>query len=72
LYLLAEPIRLSDVMPPPISSPLRLFACERGSTLVGCSSLVLLVAIAAITLLYSDLGAGADGHRHATGVLSAD
>lgn len=29
----------------------RLFACARGSTMVGYSSLVLLVAIAAITLL---------------------
>ena len=61
-----------DVKPPLIPSCLRVFACERGSTLVGCSSLVLLVAIAAITLLHSDLGAGTDGHRHASGVLSTD
>jgi hypothetical protein len=49
-----------------------MFACERGSMLVGCSSLVLLVAIAAIALLHSDLGAGADGHLHSTRVLSPD
>ena len=60
------------MMPPSIPSALRVLACERGSTLVGCSSLVLLVTIAAIALLHSDLGAGADSHRHGTRVLSTD
>lgn len=43
---------------------------ERGSTLVGCSSLVLLVAIAAITLLYADFGTNT--HRHTIRVLPSD
>jgi len=43
-----------------VSAPIRVLACERGSTLVGYSSLALLVAIAAITLLARpDVGTGA-------------
>lgn len=59
-----------NVTPPIIPPALRALACERGSTLVGYSSLVLLVAIAAITLLHADFGAGS--HRHTTRVLSPD
>lgn len=66
------------MLPPPplvrpiISPPLRALGCERGSTLVGCSSLVLLVAIAAIALLHADFGIGASSHPHPTRVLSPD
>ena len=38
-------------MPSAVASRHRLLSCKRGSTLVGYSSLMLLVAIAAIALL---------------------
>jgi hypothetical protein len=38
-------------MPSAIASRQRLLSCKRGSTLVGYSSLMLLVAIAAIALI---------------------
>ena len=45
---------------------LRTLACRRGSTMVGYSSLALLVAIAAITLLgHADTEAGAPHQRAA-------
>jgi hypothetical protein len=56
-------------MPPAVASPPRLLTCER-SSLVGHSSLMLLVAIAAIALLghpdtgseYSSRGSTPVGH----------
>jgi hypothetical protein len=39
-------------MPSSLPSWVRALACRRGSTMVGYSSLALLVAIAAITLLW--------------------
>jgi hypothetical protein len=50
----------------------RLLACARGSTLVGYSSLVLLVAIAAITLLAPGDMAFDGNHSRATGARTAD
>lgn len=59
-------------MPPSVPSCLRALACRRGSTMVGYSSLALLVAIAAITLLsHADTEAGAPPHR-AVGIISSD
>ena len=48
-------------------SCIRVITCQRGSTLVGYSSLALLVAIAAITLLGrgNTEGDGAPHHRTA-------
>ena len=42
---------------PPLPRALRALDCQEGTTLVGYSSLVLLVAIAALTLLASPSGA---------------
>lgn len=59
-------------MPRALPSCIRAFACRRGSTMVGYSSLALLVAIAAITLLgHADTEAGAP-HRRAVGTISSD
>lgn len=59
-------------MPPSVPSCLRALACRRGSTMVGYSSLALLVAIAAITLLgHADTEAGAPAQR-AVGATSSD
>lgn len=50
----------------------RLRLCQRGSTLVGYSSLALLVAIAAITLLArGDGGIGHGGHPRAAAAVSS-
>jgi len=50
-----------------------VLACERGSTLVGYSSLALLVAIAAITLLArNEIGAGGSPAQRAANTLSSD
>lgn len=60
-------------MPPSIlRSCIRGLACRRGSTMVGYSSLALLVAIAAITLLgHANNETGAP-HQRAVGTLSSD
>jgi hypothetical protein len=59
-------------MPRAFSSCIRTLACRRGSTMVGYSSLALLVAIAAITLLgHADTEAGAPRQR-AVGTISSD
>ena len=59
-------------MLPSVPSCLRALACRRGSTMVGYSSLALLVAIAAITLLgRADTEAGAP-HQRAVGAISSD
>jgi hypothetical protein len=59
-------------MPRSIPSCIRALACRRGSTMVGYSSLALLVAIAAITLLgHADPEAGTP-HQRAVGTLSSD
>ena len=59
-------------MPPPVPSCLQALACRRGSTMVGYSSLALLVAIAAITLLgHADTETGAPPDR-AVGAISSD
>ena len=50
----------------------RILACRRGSTMVGYSSLALLVAIAAITLLgHAGIETGAP-HQRAVGTISSD
>ena len=59
-------------MRPLIAPCIRVLACARGSTLVGYSSLALLVAIAAITLLAHGLDAGNDPNRRAAGTISSD
>jgi hypothetical protein len=55
-------------------SAVRVLACRRGSTMVGYSSLALLVAIAAITLLgHADTETdGAASPRRIPGVTSSD
>jgi hypothetical protein len=59
-------------MPQSIPSCIRALACRRGSTMVGYSSLALLVAIAAITLLgHADTETGAPNQR-AVGTISSD
>jgi hypothetical protein len=51
----------------------RLRACARGSMLVGYSSLALLVALAAITLLAShDMGFGGGQPQRPTGAAATD
>ena len=57
-----------------MSDPLwrRLSACARGSTLVGYSSLMLLVAIAAITLLAPGDMAFDGNHSRSTGVRPSE
>ncbi|MBI2739787.1 MAG: hypothetical protein HYX38_24975 [Rhodospirillales bacterium] len=62
-----------EPMQPMILSAVRVLTCRRGSTLVGYSSLALLAAIAAITLVTkADVDAGADSHRRAIGTISSD
>lgn len=52
---------------------IRALACRRGSTMVGYSSLALLVAIAAITLLsHADSETGDAPHRRAVSTTSSD
>jgi hypothetical protein len=59
-------------MSPRIPSCIRALACRRGSTMVGYSSLALLVAIAAITLLgHADTETGTP-HKRAVGTISSD
>jgi hypothetical protein len=59
-------------MPRSIPSYIRALACQRGSTSVSYSSLALLVAIAAITLLgHADTEAGGAPHQRATGAASS-
>jgi hypothetical protein len=59
-------------MPQSIPSSIRALACRRGSTMVGYSSLALLVAIAAITLLgHANTETGAPNQR-AVGTISSD
>ena len=56
-----------------IPSCIRALACRRGSTMVGYSSLALLVAIAAITLLgHADNEPGGATRQRAGGTISAD
>ena len=51
---------------------LRALACRRGSTMVGYSSLALLVAIAAITLLgHADTETGGTARQRA-GTIASD
>jgi hypothetical protein len=51
---------------------IRMLACQRGSSMVSYSSLALLVAIAAITLLgHADTEAGGAPHQRATGAASS-
>lgn len=60
-------------MRPHLSTVFRLLACERGSSLVGYSSLMLLVAIAAITLLArADAGSGSIPPQPAARATSSD
>ncbi len=60
-------------MRPMILSAVRVLACQRGSTLIGYSSLALLAAIAAITLVTkTDVDAGGDSDRRAIGTISSD
>ena len=60
-------------MPRAFSSCIRTLACRRGSTMVGYSSLALLTAIAAITLLgHADIGAGGAPNQRAIGTISSD
>ena len=59
-------------MPRSSRSYVRTLACQRGSTMVGYSSLALLVAIAAIILLgYPDIEAGGPPQR-SIGTTSSD
>lgn len=56
-----------------IPSCIRALACRRGSTMVGYSSLALLVAIAAVTLLgHADSETGGATRQRAGGTISAD
>lgn len=60
-------------MPRSLPSCIRALACRRGSTMVGYSSLALLMAIAAITLLgRADTEAGGAPHQRAIGTSSSD
>jgi hypothetical protein len=60
-------------MPRSLPSCIRALACRRGSTLVGYSSLALLVAIAAITLLgHAETETGGASSRRAVGSISSD
>jgi hypothetical protein len=61
-------------MRPSTPSCIRALACRRGSTTVGYSSLALLAAIAAITLLrHADTETGGTSHPRAAGaVFSSD
>ena len=52
---------------------IRVITCQRGSTLVGYSSLALLVAIAAITLLrHADTEADGMSHQRTVRTISSD
>ena len=52
---------------------LRILACRRGSTMVGYSSLALLMAIAAITLLgYADSETGRPSRQRTAATISSD
>jgi len=52
---------------------IRLLACRRGSTMVGYSSLALLMAIAAITLMgHGDGDSGGAPRQRAVRTLSSD
>jgi hypothetical protein len=63
----------NELMPRALTSCIRALACRRGSTLVGYSSLALLVAIAAITLLgHADTETGGASSRRAVGSISSD
>ena len=54
-------------------SCIRVITCQRGSTLVGYSSLALLMAIAAITLLgHADTEPGGASHQRTIGTISSD
>jgi len=56
-----------------LASCIRALACRRGSTMVGYSSLALLVAIAAITLLgHADNETGGLTRQRAGGAIPAD
>jgi hypothetical protein len=60
-------------MPRSISSCIRALACRRGSTMVGYSSLALLTAIAAITLLgHADTEASGPPHQRAISTSASD
>jgi len=56
-----------------LPSCIRALACRRGSTMVGYSSLALLMAIAAITLLgHADTEPGGASHQRTIGTISSD
>lgn len=56
-----------------VRSCIHALACRRGSTMVGYSSLALLVAIAAITLLgHADIEAGGTTRPRTGSTVSAD
>ena len=60
-------------MPRSVPSCIRALACRRGSTMVGYSSLALLMAIAAITLLgHADTETGGAAHQRAIGTTAPD
>jgi hypothetical protein len=59
-------------MPRAIPSYIRALACQRGATMVGYSSLALLVAIAAITLLGPPDTEAGGPHQRAVGTTSSD
>ena len=57
----------------PAPAAFRVFACRQGSTMVGYSSLALLVAIAAITLLgHPGIEAGVSRPPAIGGISSSD
>ena len=63
----------TELMLRAVPSCLRVLACRRGSTMVGYSSLALLVAIAAITLLgHADTETGGASSRRAAGSISSN
>jgi|EndMetStandDraft_8_1072994.scaffolds.fasta_scaffold188940_2 hypothetical protein len=56
-----------------LASCLRALACQRGSTMVGYSSLALLTAIAAIALLgHADTEPGGAPHQRGIGTISSN
>jgi hypothetical protein len=56
-----------------LASHIRALACRRGSTMVGYSSLALLMAIALITLLgRADTEAGGAPHQGGIGTISSN
>jgi hypothetical protein len=63
----------NELMPRALSSGIRVFSCRQGSTMVGYSSLALLVAIAAITLFgHADTETGGVSPRRSVGTISSD